>query len=152
MASARVESRPLKNTVPALHDVARRAIAAHGEGADADPSKATERACGALFGVLETAMGPSGLEALLRRAVQITARERPWLGSVTIGASADCPLSGLSEAAGALDVKDALEGYAALLANVLGLLNSFIGEDLTMRFVRHAWPNVSFGKLEVMRK
>lgn len=97
-------------------------------------------------------MGPGGLEALLTRAVQITARERPWLSSVTIGGSADCPLSGLSEAAGSRDGNDALEGYAALLANVLDLLTSFIGEDLTMRFVRHAWPNVSFGKLEVKRK
>lgn len=97
-------------------------------------------------------MGPDGLQALLMRAVQITARERPWLSNVSVGGSADCPLSGLAEAAESRNGNDALEGYAALLANVLDLLTSFIGEDLTMRFVRHAWPGVSFGKLEVTRK
>jgi hypothetical protein len=108
---------------------------------------AMQLSCGELYRILETAMGPEGLQALVGRAIQITAREYPWLLSVQTGNSADCPLSGLAEAVGRLDVAEAIEGYAALLASIVWLLMTFIGEDLTLRFVRHAWPDVSFSRL-----
>lgn len=105
------------------------------------------RSCGELYRVLETAMGPHGLQALLDRAVQITSREYPWLAAVRSGTAADCPLSGLAEAAEHQSLAEATEGSAALLATIVSLLVTFIGEDLTLRFVRHAWPNVSLHKL-----
>jgi len=43
------------------------------------------------------------------------------------------------------------EGRVVLLAQLLGLLVAFIGEDLTLRLVREVWPklsinDVNFGK------
>ena len=33
------------------------------------------------------------------------------------------------------------EGIGAVLANLIGLLDTFIGEDLALRLVREAWPD-----------
>jgi hypothetical protein len=133
-----------------LHEIARRVMKTRLPGTPATSAAAADamqRSCGELYRILERTMGPHGLQALVDRAVQITAREYPWLSTVRSGATADCPLSGLIEASEHLDVADAAEGYAALLASIIWLLVTFIGEDLTLQFVRHAWPNVTFSKL-----
>ena len=133
-----------------LREIARRVMKTRLSGTPATSAAAAEamqRSCGELYRILETAMGPHGLQALVDRAIQITVREYPWLATVRSGTAADCPLSGLTEAVEDLDVADAAEGYAALLASIIWLLMTFIGEDLTLRFVRHAWPNVTFSKL-----
>ncbi|MFL6247320.1 MAG: hypothetical protein ACJ74H_14915 [Thermoanaerobaculia bacterium] len=133
-----------------LREIARRVLKmqlAAGSSGKTAYAEAMQRSCGELYRILETAMGPLGLQALIDRAIQIAAREYPWLTSVKTGAAADCPLSGLAEAAERLNVADATEGYAFLLASMIWLLMTFIGEDLTLRFVRTAWPAVSFSKL-----
>jgi hypothetical protein len=140
----------MTNKDRALREIARRVMKTRLSVAPATTSAAAEAmqlSCGELYRILETAMGPEGLRALVGRAIQITARDYPWLATVQTGTSSDCPLSGLAEAAGRMDVADAMEGYAALLASMIWLLMSFIGEDLTLRFVRVAWPNVSLSKL-----
>jgi hypothetical protein len=134
----------------ALYDVARRVMTAQPAAApltSGEAAAAMQGSCGDLYRVLETAIGPAGLQALLGRAIQIASRDHPWLASVKPGTAADCPLSGLTEAADLLDVVNALEGYTALLATIIWLLVTFIGEDLTLRFVRHAWPKLSFSRL-----
>ncbi|MEA2492026.1 MAG: hypothetical protein QOH21_3818 [Acidobacteriota bacterium] len=138
-----------KNTNQKLHEIARRVMRAQtaAPATAAGAADAMQVSCGALYRVLETALGPAGLQALIGRAIQITAREYPWLSTVQAGTTADCALSGLSDAAGELGVEDATEGCAALLAAMIGLLITFIGEDLTLRFVRQAWPDLSFSKL-----
>jgi hypothetical protein len=134
----------------ALHELARRVLktrlAARPRSAAA-VADATQISCGELYRILDTMMGTPGLQALIGRALQITARDYSWLTAVTPGPGDDCALTGLSEAAGALDVNDATEGAAALLASIVWLLISFIGEDLTSRLVRNAWPEVSFSRL-----
>ncbi|HEX8410431.1 MAG TPA: hypothetical protein VF883_16315 [Thermoanaerobaculia bacterium] len=132
-----------------LREIARRVMKTRPLAAPtaAAAAEAMELSCGDLYRILETVMGRDGLQALIGRAIQITAREYPWLATVQSGTSADCPVSGLAEAAGRLGVAEASEGYAALLASIIWLLMTFIGEDLTLRFVRHAWPNVSLSKL-----
>jgi hypothetical protein len=133
-----------------LHEMAHRVMKTRlpaGPVTAASAAEAMQGSCGELFVVLETAMGPAGLQALIGRAIQITARDYPWLTAVKPGTAADCPLSGLTEAAEKVGVDEAMEGYASLLASVVSLLIRFIGEDLTLRFVRHAWPKVSVSKL-----
>lgn len=133
----------------ALRDIARRVLKARlpGPVTAASAAEAMQSSCGELFMVLETAMGPEGLQTLIGRAIQVTVRQHGWLAAVKPGASSDCPLSGLAEAAENIDPEVALEGYAALLAGVLSLLITFIDEDLTLRFIRHAWPKVAFSRL-----
>jgi hypothetical protein len=41
---------------------------------------------------------------------------------------------------GRLKPEDFLEGRVALLAEMLGLLVAFIGEELTLRQMREIWP------------
>lgn len=133
-----------------LRDIARRVMraqAGHAPESAKAAADALQRSCGALYRILETAMGAAGLHALIARAIQITAREYPWLASVTPGTAADCSLSGLSEAAGERHLQEVIDAYAALLATLIWLLITLIGEDLTLRFVRHAWPKVSFNTL-----
>ncbi|HEX8619408.1 MAG TPA: hypothetical protein VF911_17640 [Thermoanaerobaculia bacterium] len=140
----------MKKPDRALHEIARRAMKVHAHGTPATPSAAAEAmqlSCGDLYRILETAMGPGGLNALLSRAIQLTAREYPWLAQVKPGATSDCALQGLPDSAEDFEASEAAEGYAALLATIMWLLMSFIGEDLTLRFVRHAWPKLSFSKL-----
>ena len=38
--------------------------------------------------------------------------------------------------------KDLTNGRVVLLAHLLGLLVAFIGEDLTQRLLREAWPKL----------
>jgi hypothetical protein len=42
------------------------------------------------------------------------------------------------------DPKKLDDGSVILVAELLGLLNAFIGEALTVQFLREAWPRLSF--------
>src|SRR3954447_10410444 len=110
-------------TEDALHELARRVLQAHaGAGKARKPSDAMQASCGELYRVLETAMGPTGLQALIGRALQLTAREHRWRVGVKAGSASDCALEGLAEAADGVQREAAAEGCAALLASVLSLL------------------------------
>ena len=84
--------------------------------------------------------GPNGFTALLRRALTLARKEHPALQSVEV--NADGSLEGLDRA-----MADAGNGgnEAALTitAHLLGLLFIFVGESLTLRLVRDAWPDES---------
>jgi hypothetical protein len=133
-----------------LYEIARRVIVARLASSPVTAVATTEAmqlSCGELYRILELTMGAVGLQALVARAIQIAAREYPWLASVKPGTAVDCMLPGLSDAAAHVDANEAMEGSVALLGTIVWLLTTFIGEDLTLRFVRHAWPKVSFSKL-----
>jgi hypothetical protein len=150
MADSHGRAAIMKTADHILHDIARRAMKGDrtsGAATAADAAEAMQRACEALYRILDTTMGPAGLQALIGRAIQITARDYPWLGMVQPGKTADCALEGLIEAAAGLNAEDAATGYAALLANIVWLLVSFIGEELTLRFVRKAWPSLALTEL-----
>jgi hypothetical protein len=134
----------------ALHEIAHRVLTAQSAAAPATTAAAADAlqsSCGALYGILETSMGAAGLHALLERSIQITSREYPWLAAVKPGTASECALLGLAEAAGERNVAEVTEAYTALLASIIWLLITLIGDDLTLRFVRHAWPKASFSKL-----
>ena len=83
--------------------------------------------------------GSEGFASLLRRALVLASAEVPSLHSVKIGA--DGRLQGFEQivadkrAGGARD-----EAAVAITAHLLGLLATFIGEPLTLRLERAAWP------------
>lgn len=66
--------------------------------------------------------------------------EVEWLRTVTI--KPDGSLSGLEATAG-LPVDEIARGESILIAHLVGLLITFIGETLTMRLLQDAWPGVS---------
>jgi hypothetical protein len=102
--------------------------------------------CEKLRPQLATLMGNAGFRALLARALALASKEVAWLHGVTV--NADGSLEGLEELHGQLDPQEFYEGKVVLLARLLGLLEVFIGANLTLRLVREAWPNVPLGNLD----
>jgi len=89
---------------------------------------------------LAVLMGITGFRALLSRALARAEAEVPWLRTVQV--KADGSLAGFDEQAAQVDPEDAAEGGVALLAQLLELLATFIGENLTRRLMREIWPAV----------
>jgi hypothetical protein len=83
--------------------------------------------------------------------------EAPSLSAVQV--AADGSLQGLDELASQTDKEQARDGGAILMAQLIGLLLTFIGEGLTLRLVQDVWPEAAFdgrvsekrGKLERTR-
>jgi hypothetical protein len=87
---------------------------------------------------LANLMGIGGFRALLSRALVLAAAEVSWLS--TLHVKADGTLEGLEEAHLRLNPTECLEGRVVLLAQLLGLLEAFIGPNLTSRLVGEIWP------------
>jgi hypothetical protein len=96
---------------------------------------------------LATLMGNGGFRALLSRALALANTEVSWLSAVHV--KADGSLEGLEELHGQIDPAEFFEGIVVLLAQLLGLLVAFIGENLTVRLVREVWPKVSLNDLDL---
>jgi hypothetical protein len=91
-------------------------------------------------------MGNVGFRALLSRALALANAEVPWLRAVHI--KADGSFEGLDELGAQVDPDEIFKGRVVLLAQLLGLLAAFIGEDLTLRLVREVWPKLSINNLD----
>jgi hypothetical protein len=99
---------------------------------------------------LATLMGNAGFHALISRALLLAQGEVPWLKSVHV--NADGSFEGLTELDRQLDPQEIVEGRIVLLAQLLGLLVAFIGEDLTMRLTREIWPGLVFEHMDLSRR
>ena len=95
---------------------------------------------------LATFMGHTGFHTLLARALALAGGEVPWLRGVRL--EADGSLPGLEKIPEDLDPDELFEGGVVLLAQLLGLLVAFIGENLTVRLVREVWPKVPLNNLD----
>ena len=95
---------------------------------------------------LATLMGNAGFHALLSRALALANAEAPWLRAVHVNAGGS--FEGLDELGAQVDPDEIFEGCVVLLAQLLGLLVAFIGEDLTLRLVREVWLKLSFNDLD----
>ena len=113
--------------------------AANQSAADAHLHEAV-RVCEKLRIALIRLAGSDGFESLLRRALALARSEVPELDRVTV--NPDCSMEGLEElATNATD--GTVHAPVAITAHLLGLLSTFIGEPLTLRLVREAWPDAS---------
>ena len=95
---------------------------------------------------LGTFMGAAGFRELLSCALPRAQAEIPWLGAVHV--KADGALEGLEELNAKYNPDELSEGGVVLVAQLLGLLEAFIGETLTLRFVREIWPTVPIDDLD----
>jgi hypothetical protein len=89
---------------------------------------------------LAALMGTVGFRALLSRALALAHVEIPWLRGVHV--KADGSLEGLSELEARVSREEFRAGCIVLLARFLGLLVTFIGEDLARRLMRELWPKL----------
>jgi hypothetical protein len=105
----------------ALSDFARRLIALEGAGPGA-----AGRVCDRLRQPLARLAGVAGFRSLLSRAVALAKAEDGALHAVRV--REDGTLEGMPGAGG------------AVVAHLLGLLVTFIGEPLTRQLVSEVWP------------
>ena len=103
-------------------------------GKNSEPTEsAAFRVCEKLRQPLCSLAGVAGFRSLLSRALALARAEGPGLSAVQVGA--DGSLKGLDELGPERDKDMSNEGGALLVAQLLGLLLTFIGETMTSRLV-----------------
>ncbi len=127
---------------PSLRSLARRLLAQEAARREStEPGvNAAVAVCEKLRLALTRFAGADASTMLLRRALALARVEVPALSGLAI--QRDSSLEGL-DALAAGEPSGGLEATAALTAHLLGLLVTFIGEPLTLRMVREAWPDAS---------
>jgi len=130
---------------PAIQDLAQRILAVEAAPGNSvgTPVDGAVRVCGKLQVPLSKFTGPAGFLSLLSRALVLAKAEVPCLSVVQV--RSDGSLAGFDElkndqAVGELDLE---KGRVVLVGRLLGLLATFIGESLTRRLAREAWPDAS---------
>jgi hypothetical protein len=108
---------------------------------------AAVRVCEKLRLPLARLAGTEGFRSLMSRAVAVAKSEVPSLDAVVV--LADGSLEGLDGAGHGREAGAGGEGGVEVVAHLLGLLVTFIGEPLTLRLVRDAWPEVSAAGADV---
>ena len=139
----------MREVSPATKELARRLLVheAGGRQAPADLAEATERAFQRLRQRLARLIGLAGFNALLARALRLAQADFPALERVAFDEHAGTGLTGARQfaTAAAGDPAEAGAALVAVLAQFIGLLKTFIGEDLGVRLVREAWPDLTAG-------
>jgi hypothetical protein len=106
------------------------------EAAPKSPSNphtpATIHVCEKLRRPLSTLVGAAGFRSLFLRALTLAKREAPISNLVQV--KEDGSLEGFNG--------EATQTGAVLIANLLGLLVTFIGETLTLRLLHEVWPDL----------
>ncbi|MBP3959860.1 hypothetical protein J8F10_31820 [Gemmata sp. G18] len=122
---------------PAIHDLARRLIALEAARPESPgaPLGGAVRVCDRLRTALARLAGVAGFRSLLSRALALATAEAPELAAARV--RTDGALEGLE---GFPYDHDTGAGVA-IVTHLLGLLVTFIGEPLTLRLVRDAWPD-----------
>ena len=100
------------------------------------------RVCEKLRQPLSRLAGMAGFRSLLSRALALANDEARWLKAIDV--KADGSLGGLDEAQARLLEGEIAEGEIILIAQLIGLLVTFIGEELTLRLVQQTWPDAAF--------
>jgi hypothetical protein len=132
----------MNTATPAIQNLARRLIALEAARAPSDgPVGEAVRAYEKLRAPLAKLAGTAGVRSLMTRALALAAAEVPWLKSVQV--RADGSLEGFDAARLHHSQVPGGEVGVVVVAQLLGLLVTFIGEPLTLRFVNDAWPDAS---------
>jgi hypothetical protein len=130
------------DTPASMRDLARRLLALEAASNNAPGARVHEalRVCEKLRISLTRFAGADGSASLLRRALALSREEVPSLQTVTL--KPDGSLEGL-EALAADPTNGGPEAAVAITTHVLGLLETFVGEPLTLRLVQLTWPEAS---------
>jgi hypothetical protein len=99
--------------------------------------------CERLRARLHPVFGPTAIAALFARALHVATPEFPWLADVVAKDGERCSLEGLQRVSAEIELDAIQAGLAAVLAQEIGLLSAFIGEDFVMPLVQAAWETTS---------
>ena len=137
----------MSRTTPQLRQMAQRLLALEAAARTAaDAPAPAVRVCDTLRRSLSRLLGVAGFRALLARALTLATDDVPWLHAVRV--TADGSLEGWGDVAGQRARDERAHAGVLLIAQLLGLLVTFIGAALTARLVQEAWPELSAGELE----
>ena len=132
----------MSRAIPQMRDFAERLTAC-----ETTENKSTGTKTPAAFPVCEklrprlvTLMGNTGFRALLSRALARATLDVPSLRAVQV--EADGSLAGVDKLEVQAAPEELAKGSVVLLAHLLGLLVTFIGETLALRLVREVWPKL----------
>lgn len=130
----------MKNPSQSARDLAQRLLELETGSAPALGAHvlAGARVCAKLRNALVRFAGADGFTSLLRRALALARAELPVLQAVEV--DADGSLEGFEQVVSTAGADAAL----SLIAHLLDLLVTFIGEPLTLRLVRDAWPRAAW--------
>ena len=103
---------------------------------------AVSRVCDKLRRPFVTLAGVAGFRSLLARALTLAKRESPGLGAWEV--KSDGSLQGLNG--------EAAQSGAVLIAHLLGLMITFIGESLTLRLLHDVWLDLPRSETKPGRK
>jgi hypothetical protein len=120
-------------------------------GADADArglAAAALRVYETLAGQLALLIGEGGVRALTARSLHLVKRDFPWLAETRETDPLEGPFAQLGVSLARQEPAVATEAAIAALATLGGLLESLIGETLTMRVLRAAWPGAFAGETQ----
>jgi hypothetical protein len=112
-------------------------------GTDADAkalAAATLRMYDTLAAQLAPLIGDGGVQALAARSLHLVRRDLAWLAEAEETDLSKSPFAQLGFSLARQKPAAAREAAAAALATLGGLLETLIGEPLTMRVLRAAWP------------
>jgi hypothetical protein len=130
------------SATPKLKEFARRVLAYEAvsgtrtHGADS----AAYLVCEKLREHLGKLIGIGGFRSLLSRALALAGAEVPWLRALQINADGSLEgVDGLDKKPGS---RTLAEGEVALVSQLLGLLVTFIGPELTLRLLHDIWPDM----------
>ena len=126
---------------PETRDFARRLIALEAARDDRPGALApgAVRVLEKLRAPLSRLVGAAGFRSLLSRALALAKAEDASLNPVQV--RADGSLEGFAGDRRGPDAGSGEDGGAVVVAHLLGLLVTFIGEPLTLRLLRDAWPD-----------
>lgn len=131
---------------PEMRDLAHRLLTYEaGAGKNSEPIESpTLRVYEKLRYSLGEFVGVAGFHSLASRALALAKPEAPSLNVAHV--AWDGALQGLGEIETQIDMKKdpACEGGIILIARLLGLLRIFLGEAITLRLLRNAWPGEVF--------
>ena len=134
----------MTTATPSQHAVAQWLLTA--EGVDAERRLAAPAAAEQVFWKLSQRLAQLitlvVADALLARAVHLSRAEFPFLDRAQTARSAAAWTLRLRESAEGAESSQAAEGFEAVLAILIALLISFVGEDLTLRVLREVWPEL----------
>lgn len=134
---------------PKINDLAQRLLAleaAQGQPTDDHVDEAV-KVCEKLRVLISKLVGVAGFGSLLSRALSLAKAVEPALVVVKVGANNS--LVGFEEVGHTHDRGVRRNGGVALVAQLLGLLVTFIGQSLTLSLVREAWPDVTLDGMDL---
>ena len=138
----------MRTPTPAIRSLTQRLIAVEAARDDASgaPAPGAARVLEKLRAPLSRLAGAAGFGSLMSRAMALAKAEDASLNAVQV--RADGSLEGLDGHGHGPGTGVGEDGGAVVVAHLLGLLATFIGEPLVLRLVRDAWPDAPTDKTD----